>query len=61
MIVVTTRNKKVASMMGTLPTHDLAMLSEADSWNLFRKWAFREDEETEQFFETGRHYYRQGL
>jgi len=40
MIVVTSRNKQVASIMGTIPPHELACLSEDDSWKLFTKKAF---------------------
>jgi hypothetical protein len=40
MIVVTSRSQKVASIMGTLPHHELACLSDGDSWELFSKKAF---------------------
>jgi len=40
MILVTSRSKKVASIMGTIPPHELACLSEDDSWELFSKKAF---------------------
>jgi NB-ARC domain len=39
-VIVTTRSKKVASIMGTLPDCDLAKLTEEDSWKLFEKRAF---------------------
>jgi len=39
-IVVTRRSRQVASIMGTLPPHELACLSEDDSWELFSKKAF---------------------
>ncbi|OEL18708.1 Disease resistance protein RGA2 [Dichanthelium oligosanthes] len=39
-IVVTSRSPKAASIMGTFPPHQLACLSENDSWELFSKKAF---------------------
>ncbi|XLT22870.1 hypothetical protein HN873_054162, partial [Arachis hypogaea] len=44
-IVVTTRSHSIASMMGTVPSHDLECLSLEDSLSLFVKWAFKEGEE----------------
>jgi Leucine-rich repeat (LRR) protein len=44
-ILVTTRSNKVASIMGTVSTHNLKGLSEKDSLSLFRKHAFREGED----------------
>ncbi|XXG84867.1 hypothetical protein AAC387_Pa11g0082 [Persea americana] len=38
-ILVTTRSDTVASIMGTLPRHDLGRLSEEQSWSLFQKLA----------------------
>ncbi|XP_056171777.1 disease resistance protein RGA2-like [Syzygium oleosum] len=43
-IIVTTRNSKVASIMGTHPTHNLKGLSHEDSVALFKKWAFDQKE-----------------
>ncbi|TVU04732.1 hypothetical protein EJB05_47864, partial [Eragrostis curvula] len=40
MIVVTSRSRQVASIMGTLPPHELQILSEDDSWELFSKKAY---------------------
>ncbi|CAK9184282.1 unnamed protein product [Ilex paraguariensis] len=40
MLVVTTRNEKVALMMATLPIFKQRCLSEADSWSLFKHRAF---------------------
>ncbi|WVZ91844.1 hypothetical protein U9M48_037966 [Paspalum notatum var. saurae] len=40
MIVVTSRSNRVASIMGTLPPHELTCLGEDDSWKLFSKKAF---------------------
>ncbi|KAL6900678.1 hypothetical protein ACP4OV_005354 [Aristida adscensionis] len=40
MIVVTTRSQRVASIMGTLPPHELVSLGEDDSWALFSRKAF---------------------
>ncbi|KAJ4810163.1 NBS-LRR-like resistance protein [Rhynchospora pubera] len=39
-IIVTTRSKRAASIMGTLRSHDLASLTDKDSWKLFKKRAF---------------------
>ncbi|KAL8494609.1 hypothetical protein ACS0TY_025445 [Phlomoides rotata] len=39
-IIVTTRLKKVADIMGTLPAHCLTMLSEEECWLLFKLRAF---------------------
>ncbi|KAJ8646475.1 hypothetical protein MRB53_008223 [Persea americana] len=44
-IIVTTRSEKVALIMGTLPPHQLARLSEDDCWSLFKKRAFVPEEE----------------
>ncbi|QHO13922.1 Disease resistance protein [Arachis hypogaea] len=43
-ILVTTRLTKVASIMGTLPPHDLSFLSVEDCWSLFKQRAFGLDE-----------------
>ncbi|XP_057758803.1 putative disease resistance protein RGA3 isoform X1 [Arachis stenosperma] len=43
-ILVTTRLTKVASIMGTLPPHDLSFLSDEDCWSLFKQRAFGLDE-----------------
>ncbi|XP_058079932.1 putative disease resistance protein RGA4 [Magnolia sinica] len=39
-IIVTTRNEKVALIMGTLPSHHLTRLSDDDCWSLFKQRAF---------------------
>ncbi|KAF7809253.1 putative disease resistance protein RGA3 [Senna tora] len=39
-ILVTTHLTKVASIMGTVPPHELSILSEDDCWELFKQRAF---------------------
>ncbi|XP_058078822.1 putative disease resistance protein RGA3 [Magnolia sinica] len=39
-IIVTTRSEKVASIMGTLPSHHLPRLLEDDCWSVFKQRAF---------------------
>jgi len=46
-ILVTTRSKSIASMMGTIPSYVLEGLSAENCLSLFLKWAFREGEEKE--------------
>ncbi|KAJ1391661.1 Virus X resistance protein-like, coiled-coil domain [Sesbania bispinosa] len=43
-ILVTTRLPKVAAIMGTMPSHELSMLSENDCWELFKQRAFAPNE-----------------
>ncbi|PON94773.1 NB-ARC domain, LRR domain containing protein [Trema orientale] len=43
--VVTTRLKKVATITGTVPMHQLSGLSEDDCWSLFKQRAFGSEEE----------------
>ncbi|KAK3122301.1 hypothetical protein QOZ80_8BG0667780 [Eleusine coracana subsp. coracana] len=43
MIVVTSRSRRVASIMGTCPPYGLVSLSEHDSWELFSKKAFSKE------------------
>ncbi|TVU04734.1 hypothetical protein EJB05_47866, partial [Eragrostis curvula] len=55
MIVVTSRSPQVASIMGTLPSRELAFLSKVDSWELFSKKAFHNRlQDVEEFSEIGR-------
>ncbi|XP_031256452.1 putative disease resistance protein RGA3 isoform X1 [Pistacia vera] len=44
-IIVTTRSRKVASIMGTLPMHHLSGLSEDECWLLFKERAFGQEKE----------------
>ncbi|KAL5730261.1 hypothetical protein ACHQM5_003106 [Ranunculus cassubicifolius] len=44
-IIVTTRSEKVASITGTVLTHQLSSLTIDDCWNVFRKMAFVEGQE----------------
>ncbi|RDX58103.1 putative disease resistance protein RGA3, partial [Mucuna pruriens] len=43
-ILVTTRLPKVAAIMGTMPHHELSMLSDNDCWELFKQRAFGPNE-----------------
>ncbi|XP_059440702.1 putative disease resistance RPP13-like protein 1 [Corylus avellana] len=43
-VLVTTRNGSVASIMNALPTDHLKPLVEGDCWSLFAKYAFHDDE-----------------
>ncbi|GAU30089.1 hypothetical protein TSUD_392450 [Trifolium subterraneum] len=45
-IIMTTRSNSIASMMGDVPSYVLKGLSPEDCLSLFRKWAFKEGEET---------------
>ncbi|KAJ4765111.1 Disease resistance protein (CC-NBS-LRR class) family [Rhynchospora pubera] len=55
-IMVTTRSKEVAKIMGTLPSHDLEPLNDEDSWMLFQKRAFdvTVEEPSEELYAIGR-------
>ncbi|CAL5013782.1 unnamed protein product [Urochloa decumbens] len=55
MIIVTSRSRQVASIMGTLPPHELACLGEDDSWELFSMKAFSKGvQETDEFIAIGK-------
>ncbi|KAL4285912.1 hypothetical protein AHAS_Ahas19G0033600 [Arachis hypogaea] len=54
-ILVSTRDKDVATIMGAYQTHDLSGLSEDDCWSLFRQRAFRPDKaEDEELVKIGK-------
>jgi Leucine-rich repeat (LRR) protein len=55
-VIVTTRSKIIASIVGTLPDCVLTKLSEEDSWKLFKKRAFgsRVKEPSEELIAIGR-------
>jgi Leucine-rich repeat (LRR) protein len=59
-VIVTTRSKMVATIMGTLPDCDLAKLTEEDSWKLFEKRAFgwMVTEPSEELHKIGRNIVR---
>ncbi|CAK8536972.1 unnamed protein product [Lathyrus sativus] len=44
-ILVTTRLLKVAAIMGTMPPHDLSILSDTDCWELMKQKVFEPNEE----------------
>ncbi|XP_012853072.1 PREDICTED: putative disease resistance protein RGA3 [Erythranthe guttata] len=44
-IIVTTRLKEVADLMGTLPSHHLSRLSDEQCWMLFKERAFGQEKE----------------
>ncbi|XP_021739223.1 putative disease resistance protein RGA3 [Chenopodium quinoa] len=44
-VIVTTRSADVAKAVGTTEAHNLGLLTEEESWNLFKKLAFRSEQE----------------
>lgn len=55
MIIVTSRSRKVASIMGTHPPHELTCLREDESWELFSNKAFSKGvQENEEFITIGK-------
>ncbi|XP_021739238.1 putative disease resistance protein RGA3 [Chenopodium quinoa] len=44
-VIVTTRSAKVAKAVGTTEPHNLGLLTEVESWNLFKKIAFVSEKE----------------
>jgi hypothetical protein len=44
-VLITTRSKRVAEITGTMSPYFLGGLSESNSWNLFKKMAFKDGEE----------------
>ncbi|KAL8532071.1 hypothetical protein ACS0TY_008617 [Phlomoides rotata] len=53
-LIVTTRIEKVASMMSPTAIHHINYLSEDDSWSLFKKRAFSNEEGDENFITIGK-------
>ncbi|KAL8504982.1 hypothetical protein ACS0TY_016254 [Phlomoides rotata] len=51
-VIVTTRLKKVADIVGTLPAHCLAMLPEEECWLLFKQRAFGKENDQHLNLET---------
>ncbi|PON63967.1 NB-ARC domain containing protein [Parasponia andersonii] len=43
-IIVTTRNERVASMMGNVPPYHLGAMTDEDCWRLFAKHAFNKED-----------------
>ncbi|XP_062152261.1 putative disease resistance protein RGA1 isoform X2 [Alnus glutinosa] len=44
-VLITTRSKRVAEITGTVPSYLLEGLSESNSWDLFKRMAFKDGEE----------------
>ncbi|XP_037425068.1 disease resistance protein RGA2-like [Triticum dicoccoides] len=54
-IIVTSRNDQVAAIMGTHPPHQISLLNDDQSWELFHKNAFgREVEKQEELISMGK-------
>ncbi|XP_057735715.1 putative disease resistance protein RGA4 [Arachis stenosperma] len=54
-VLVSSRDKEVATIMGAYQAHDLSGLSEDDCWSLFKQRAFRADkEEDEELVKIGK-------
>ncbi|XP_072086667.1 putative disease resistance protein RGA3 isoform X2 [Arachis hypogaea] len=53
-ILVTTRNESVASIMGTCSIHRLLPLSENDNWSLFKHHAFGNNKESAELEKIGK-------
>ncbi|KAL5540724.1 hypothetical protein UlMin_045036 [Ulmus minor] len=55
-IIVTTRSKDVASIMGKVTMHELKLVSDEDCWGIFKKHVFDDNEAPAELKEIGREF-----